>query len=115
MQAGKGKGYERWAKVFNLKEAAKTLNFLVDNGVTDYEELAARAENIPHSTLFSQPEVRHILPKAVPLLVSAFRSGHQKLHFVSGVEFVIYRDGKYVDFFGESLSLTSARSAEGRP
>ena len=30
--------------VFNLKEAAKTLNFLVDNGVTDYEELAARAE-----------------------------------------------------------------------
>ena len=27
MQAGKGKGYERWAKVFNLKEAAKTLNF----------------------------------------------------------------------------------------
>ncbi len=44
MQAGKGKGYERWAKVFNLKEAAKTLNFLVENGVTDYEELMARAE-----------------------------------------------------------------------
>ena len=39
-----GKGYERWAKVFNLKEAAKTLNFLVDNGVTDYDERAARAE-----------------------------------------------------------------------
>lgn len=45
MQAGKGKGYERWAKVFNLKEAAKTLNFLMDNGVADYEELAARAES----------------------------------------------------------------------
>jgi len=44
MQAGKGKGYERWAKVFNLKEAAKTLNFLVENGVADYGELAARAE-----------------------------------------------------------------------
>lgn len=44
MQMGKGKGYERWAKVFNLKEAAKTLNFLVDNGVTDYDELKARAE-----------------------------------------------------------------------
>ena len=44
MQAGKGKGYERWAKVFNLKEAAKTLNFLVENGVTDYEELAARSD-----------------------------------------------------------------------
>lgn len=44
LQAGKGKGYERWAKVFNLKEAAKTLNFLVENGVTDYGELESRAE-----------------------------------------------------------------------
>ena len=44
MAEGKGAGYERWAKVFNLKEAAKTLNFLVDNGLTDYDELAARAE-----------------------------------------------------------------------
>ena len=42
--AGKGPGYERWAKIFNLKEAAKTLNFLVDNGLTDYDELAAKAE-----------------------------------------------------------------------
>ena len=39
--------------------------------------------------------------------------GFPLFYFVSGVEFVIYRDGKYVDFFGESLSLTSARSAEG--
>ena len=44
LQAGKGVGYEKWAKVFNLKEAAKTLNFLTDNGLTDYDELAARAE-----------------------------------------------------------------------
>ena len=44
MQAGKGKGYERWAKVFNLKEAAKTLNFLTENGVSDYEELIARVD-----------------------------------------------------------------------
>lgn len=45
LQAGRGKGYERWAKVFNLKEAARTLNFLTENGITDYEELAARAED----------------------------------------------------------------------
>lgn len=44
MQAGKGKGYERWATIFNLKEAAKTLNFLTDNGITDYDELTARTE-----------------------------------------------------------------------
>ena len=42
MAAGKGAGYERWAKIFNLKEAAKTLNFLIENNLTDYDELAAR-------------------------------------------------------------------------
>lgn len=44
INAGKGKGYERWAKVFNLKEAAKTLNFLLDNGINDYDELNTRTE-----------------------------------------------------------------------
>ena len=42
--AGKGAGYERWAKIFNLKEAAKTLNFLVEHNLTDYDELAALVE-----------------------------------------------------------------------
>ena len=46
IDAGKGAGYERWAKIFNLKEAAKTLNFLIDNGLTDYDELAARAAQV---------------------------------------------------------------------
>ena len=43
LAAGKGAGYEHWARIFNLKEAAKTLNFLIDNGLTDYDELAAQA------------------------------------------------------------------------
>ena len=41
---GKGPGYEHWAGIFNLQEAAKTLNFLIDNNLTDYDELTARAE-----------------------------------------------------------------------
>lgn len=44
MQVGKGKGYEHWAKIFNLKEAAKTLNFLIDNNLTDYDDLTKRCE-----------------------------------------------------------------------
>lgn len=43
IDAGKGAGYERWAKIFNLKEAAKTLNFLINNNLTDYDDLVARA------------------------------------------------------------------------
>ncbi len=37
--AGKGPGYERWAKVFNLKQMAQTINFLTENNITDYETL----------------------------------------------------------------------------
>ena len=34
---GKGPSYERWAKVFNLKQMAAALAYLQDNGLTDYE------------------------------------------------------------------------------
>jgi len=39
-------GYERWAKVFNLKQLAQTFNFLEENNLTDYrllEEKTAEA------------------------------------------------------------------------
>jgi hypothetical protein len=44
MQEGKGKGYERWAKVFNIKQVSKALLFLQEHGIRDYEELAKRAD-----------------------------------------------------------------------
>ncbi len=44
LQQGKGKGYERWAKVFNLKQMAQTLNYLSEHDLLDYEELAQRTE-----------------------------------------------------------------------
>ena len=43
LQAGKGGGYERWAKVFNVKQMAQTYNYLREHGLLDYEELEARA------------------------------------------------------------------------
>lgn len=43
LRAGKGPGYERWAKIFNLKQMAQTLNVLSEMGLTDYTELAIRA------------------------------------------------------------------------
>ena len=46
MQDGKGKGYERWAKVFNVKQVSKALLFLQSHGIRDYAELSKRAENI---------------------------------------------------------------------
>ena len=40
---GKGPGYERWAKVFNLKQMAAALAYLQDNGLTEYGELEKKA------------------------------------------------------------------------
>lgn len=41
--AGKGVGYEHWAKKFNLKQMAQTLNYLTEHQLLDYEKLAACA------------------------------------------------------------------------
>ena len=38
---GKGIGYERWAKTFNLKQMAKTMNFLSEHGFASPEEVDA--------------------------------------------------------------------------
>ena len=44
LQAGKCPGYERWAKVFNLKQMAQTINFLTENNITDYETLVEKTK-----------------------------------------------------------------------
>ncbi len=45
LQAGKGPGYERWAKVFNLKQMAKTMVYLSEQGVKSYNALAEKAQD----------------------------------------------------------------------
>ena len=46
LQAGKGIGYERWAKVFNLKQMAQTINYLSENGLLEYTQLEEKSKNI---------------------------------------------------------------------
>lgn len=43
LRAGKGPGYERWAKRFNIKQMAQTLNYLTENGLLDYDDLRKKA------------------------------------------------------------------------
>ena len=42
LQAGKGAGCARWAKVFNLKQMAQTLNYLSEHGLLDYADLETK-------------------------------------------------------------------------
>lgn len=43
MKAGKGPAYERWAKVFNLKQMAAALQYLQENGLMEYADLEQKA------------------------------------------------------------------------
>lgn len=46
LQAGKGAGYERWAKILNLKQMAQTMNYLTENNLLDYKDLEKKAQTI---------------------------------------------------------------------
>ena len=59
LQAGKGAGYARWAKVFNLKQMAQTMNYLSEHNLLEYavlEEKAAAA-TAHHNELSAQIKV----------------------------------------------------------
>lgn len=56
LQAGKGAGYTRWAKVFNLKQMAQTLNFLMAHNLLEYAVLEEKtaAATVRHNELSAQ-------------------------------------------------------------
>ena len=56
LQAGKGAGYARWAKVFNLKQMAQTMNYLSENNLLEYALLEEKAAAVTahHNELSAQ-------------------------------------------------------------
>jgi len=45
IREGKGSGYQQWAKIFNLKQAAKTLVFLQENDIDSYADLKKKSSS----------------------------------------------------------------------
>ena len=46
IKAQQSRGYEQWAKIQNLKQAAKTMNFLTENQIEQYADLESRIEEV---------------------------------------------------------------------
>ena len=46
LSEGKGSGYERWAKVHNLKQMAQTINYLREQGLLNLNELQKRTDDV---------------------------------------------------------------------
>jgi len=43
MRAGKGRAYEKWATIYNLKQMAAALQYLQENNLMEYEQLEQKA------------------------------------------------------------------------
>ena len=51
IKAQQSAGYEKWAKLHNLKQAAKTLNFLTEHGIDTYPDLESKVAEITAAAL----------------------------------------------------------------
>lgn len=46
IKAQESRGYSQWAKINNLKQAAKTVNFLTENNILQYADLSAKVAEV---------------------------------------------------------------------
>ena len=46
IKAAQSRGYEQWAKIHNLKQAAKAMNYLTENKIEQYADLVSRIEEM---------------------------------------------------------------------
>ena len=71
IKAQESKGYEHWVKINNLKEAAKTLNYLTENNLLQYADLEKKVEDIHSSYARIGDDLKQIearLRKVQPLI-----------------------------------------------
>ena len=80
IKAQESKGYEHWAKINNLKEAAKTLNYLTENNLLQYADLEKKVDNIHSSYARTGEELKRVearLSELQPLIKNI--SNYQRL------------------------------------
>lgn len=58
VHSGKGPGFEKWAKLFNMKQGSKALAYLQEHGLTSYADLEALNDELTHKSNTLRKEVR---------------------------------------------------------
>lgn len=86
LQQGKGKGYEQWAKIFNLKQMAQTVNFLQEHKLLAYADLEEKSKKCTEAML-KKTDIE-------PLVIEAIRELIQNEDFVAEIKSKI---GKQID------------------
>ena len=60
IKAQQSAGFTHWAKLNNLKQAAKTMNFLTEHGIGSYEELESRLAAVSERRDAAHTEIKRI-------------------------------------------------------
>ncbi|MBQ9885613.1 MAG: relaxase/mobilization nuclease domain-containing protein [Lachnospiraceae bacterium] len=63
IRQGKGRGYEQWAKIFNVKQGAESINYMIEHGINNYTELAAATEKLKNQTNYLRTSIKDIEAK----------------------------------------------------
>ena len=67
IKAQQSAGFTHWAKLNNLKQAAKTMNFLTEHGIGSYEELESRLAAVSERRDTTHTEIKRIEGRAAEL------------------------------------------------
>ena len=59
-QEGKGAGFERWAKVYNLKQMARSLSYVMEHRLTDWDSLVRHAPELEQECTKVNAEISQI-------------------------------------------------------
>lgn len=106
---GKGAGYEQWAKVYNIKQMAKTIMFMSEQGIHDYDVLVTKVDETVNRFNVINEKLR-TTEKRIEKVKTL------KMHIVNYVKakdvFEAYKKSGYnKDFFEEHRELLLLRKA----
>ena len=80
IKAQQSAGFTHWAKLNNLKQAAKTMNFLTEHGIGSYEELESKVAAVSVCRDTAHAEIKRIKNRAAELsLVMKHAATYRKL------------------------------------
>ena len=69
IKAQESRGYEQWAKIHNLKQAAKTMNFLTEHKIEQYAELTAKITEVTAASEQAADSLKEIEKRLADLAV----------------------------------------------
>lgn len=80
MKAQQSAGFKHWATIENLKQAAKTMNFITEHGISSYEELAERCDAATAASARVKADLRATKQKISDLsLLAKHAAAYRKL------------------------------------